>query len=398
MLLKRFLSRCFQKILYLARLFMKFKEPIIIDRQEELINILINNKYQNILLLSGERVKKTLFYQEINDCLTKQFNVFNYAKIPTDPSITSIEDAVGYSLENQIDVIIAVGGGSTMDAGKVLAARLKNLNQSITKMKGLLKVKKKPLPLIVMPTTAGTGSECTVAAVVSDLENKKKYAINDPKLIPSYAILNPNVLKTLPNHLTAYCGMDTLSHLLEAYLGSSNTKKSKMNAILGCKLVFEALPKIYQNKELAEEILKMQKASYLGGLVINQGYVGYVHAIAHAFAAYYHMQHGYLNAIIMPYVLEAYKDKINKKAKILLKEVFGLDVEIKLAGQNLTQKIKELNQSLNIENTMQELIKETDYQDLINHINQEVIPLYPVPKFLSNEELINIFNKIKNNA
>lgn len=376
---------------------MKFNEPIIINEQTELVEVIKTKNYQNILLLSGEKVKQTDFYRELNLCLNEHFNVFNYSKIPSDPSITAIETARAFAVSNYIDVIIAVGGGSTMDAGKVLAARITNPKQSIARMKGLLKVKKPILPLIVIPTTAGTGSECTVAAVVSDLDHNKKYAINDPKLIPSYALLNPSVLKTLPNHLTAYCGMDTLSHLLEAYFGCSNTLKSKQQCIEGCKLTFQTLPKLYHNQEIAEAASAMQKASYLGGLVINQGYVGYVHAIAHAFAAYYHLQHGYLNAVILPYVLEAYGSSIAKKAKVLIKEVFNLEVDTNQASAVLIKQIKELNQILEINNKL-DMIKESDYKALINHINQEVIPLYPVPKFLTNQELINIFNKIKNNA
>lgn len=397
MAFKKFFIRLYQKILFVVRLFIKIDEPLIIREYEELMHYIKISEYQNILLLSGKRVCQTEFYQKLSQDLGLLFNVYRYTEIPSDPSIEAIEDAKEFAVKHHIDVIIAIGGGSTMDAGKVLAARLANPKQSIAKMKGLLKIKKRILPLIVIPTTAGTGSECTVAAVVSDLANKKKYAINDPKLIPHYALLLPTVLKTLPQNLIAYCGMDTLSHLLEAYVGQANTGITNSYCIKGVHLTFNALPKLYENQALEEAAKDMQKASYLGGLVINQGYVGYAHAIAHAFAAYYHLQHGYLNAIILPLVLEAYGTKINRKVKNLLKEGFEMDVETNDACQILIDKIRCLNQLLNITNHI-DMINENDYPALIKHINQEVIPLYPVPKFLTNQDLINIFNKIKNNA
>ena len=194
--MKYFLARLYQKILYIFTCLIKFREPIILNNTDELVNVLKKKSVQNILLLSGKRVCKQEFYINLENKLKDEFNVLKYTDIPTDPDINSIENAVSTAKEFKTDAIIAVGGGSTMDAGKAIAARYTN-KKSLRKMRGLLKVTKKPKLLITIPTTAGTGSECTVASVVSDLEHGEKYAINDPKLIPEYALLDPTVLLTL---------------------------------------------------------------------------------------------------------------------------------------------------------------------------------------------------------
>lgn len=389
---KKVYGRIFQKIMYVASMFLNFRKPTILRTNENVLDILVKLKKQNILILTSNPLIKTIPYQNLENVLKKKLNVFVYLDIPSDPDVIDIEKAISFAKENNIDSIVAIGGGSIMDAGKVIAARLADLKRSIAKMKGLLKIRKKPLTLIAVPTTAGTGSECTVAAVVSDKKNNQKYAINDPKLIPYYTLHNPEFLYSMPSFFTSTTGLDALTHAIEAFIGKSNTKETFKNALTAIKLIDKSLVLSYKEPTNKDARTAMQEASYLAGCAFTRAYVGYVHAISHALAAKYHLPHGYLNAIVLPIVLEEYGSSINKKLNIISKELSGNQ------NINFITYIKELLEKLEIKNTMGDVIKESDYPDMLKHINAELYPLYPVPKYFSNEDLIKIFNRIKNNA
>jgi alcohol dehydrogenase class IV len=390
--MKVFIARIYQKILYIFTNLIKFREPIILKKLDEVVEVLKKHNKKNILLLSGKRVCNNEFYIFLDNLLKDNFNVLNYTDIPSDPDIESIEKAVIKSKEFHVDAIISIGGGSTMDAGKIVAARLTN-NKSIRKMRGLLKITKKPVFMIAVPTTCGTGSECTVASVVTDLERNEKYAINDPKLIPQYAVLDPKTLLTLPKHLIATTALDALTHAIEAYIGKSNTNKTRRYAHEAIYLIFDNVEEAYKNHDL-ESLELLQLASYDAGIAFTKAYVGYVHAFSHAISAYYHLPHGYLNGVLLPIILEEYGDCINKELQDLNVEVFNNTDN----PHDFIDKLKDLLVNLDIKNNLCDIIKEEDILNMIKHIKKEVYPLYPVPRYFSDEELLNIFNKIRNIA
>ena len=390
--MKVFIARIYQKILYIFTNLIKFREPIILKKLDEVVEVLKKHNKKNILLLSGKRVCNNEFYIFLDNLLKDNFNVLNYTDIPSDPDIESIEKAVIKSKEFHVDAIISIGGGSTMDAGKIVAARLTN-NKSIRKMRGLLKITKKPVFMIAVPTTCGTGSECTVASVVTDLERNEKYAINDPKLIPQYAVLDPKTLLTLPKHLIATTALDALTHAIEAYIGKSNTNKTRRYAHEAIYLIFDNVEEAYKNHDL-ESLELLQLASYDAGIAFTKAYVGYVHAFSHAISAYYHLPHGYLNGVLLPIILEEYGDCIKK-------ELIDFNYICSINSNNPSEFIKLLKDllvNLDIKNNLCDIIKEEDIPNMIKHIKKEVYPLYPVPRYFSDEELLNIFNKIRNIA
>ena len=391
--MKTIFARIYQKILYVFTCLIKFREPIILDDLSNIKDVLNKEKKQNILLLSGKRVSKEEFYLSSLSLLKEDFSVLVYNEIPSDPDIESIEKAVVKAIEFNVDCVIAIGGGSTMDAGKVIAARLTN-KKSIRKMKGLLKITKKPVLMIMIPTTCGTGSECTVASVVTDLERNEKYAISDPKLIPHYAVLDPKVLLTLPKDLIATTALDALTHAIESYIGKSNTYETYLSARRAIIKIIYNVENAYNDEKDLNSRKLLQQASYEAGIAFTKAYVGYVHAFSHAISAYYHLPHGYLNGILLPIILEAYGKSASKK-------LIDLNHEIGISSNNpsdFIEKIKELLVNLNIENKLCDIIKDEDIPNMIKHIKKEVYPLYPVPRFFSDEELLNIFNKIRNIA
>ena len=390
--MKVFIARIYQKILYIFTNLIKFREPIILKKLDEVVEVLKKHNKKNILLLSGKRVCNNEFYIYLDNLLKDNFNVLNYTDIPSDPDIESIEKAVIKSKEFHVDAIISIGGGSTMDAGKIVAARLTN-NKSIRKMRGLLKITKKPVFMIAVPTTCGTGSECTVASVVTDLERNEKYAINDPKLIPQYAVLDPKTLLTLPKHLIATTALDALTHAIEAYIGKSNTNKTRRYAHEAIYLIFDNVEEVYKNHDL-ESLELLQLASYDAGIAFTKAYVGYVHAFSHAISAYYHLPHGYLNGVLLPIILEEYGDCIKK-------ELIDFNYICSINSNNpsdFIKLLKDLLVNLDIKNNLCDIIKDEDIPNMIKHIKKEVYPLYPVPRYFSDEELLNIFNKIRNIA
>ena len=391
--MKVFIARIYQKILYIFTNLIKFREPIILKKLDEVVEVLKKHNKKNILLLSGKRVCNNEFYIFLDNLLKDNFNVLNYTDIPSDPDIESIEKAVIKSKEFHVDAIISIGGGSTMDAGKIVAARLTN-NKSIRKMRGLLKITKKPIFMIAVPTTCGTGSECTVASVVTDLERNEKYAINDPKLIPQYAVLDPKTLLTLPKHLIATTALDALTHAIEAYIGKSNTENTKSHAGSAIHEIMENLIDAYNYPQDLELLAVLQKASYDAGIAFTKAYVGYVHAFSHAISAYYHLPHGYLNGVLLPIILEEYGDCIKK-------ELIDFNYICSINSNNpsdFIKLLKDLLVNLDIKNNLCDIIKDEDIPNMIKHIKKEVYPLYPVPRYFSDEELLNIFNKIRNIA
>ena len=233
-----------------------------------------------------------------------------YDKTVANPTIDNIEEALALYQSTNCQGIAAFGGGSPMDCAKGVGARLARPNKTISQMKGILKVRKKLPPLFAIPTTAGTGSETTIAAVITDSRTHEKYAINDMALIPHYAVLDPLVTVGLPPHITATTGIDALTHAIEAYIGRSNTKETKDLSRQAVKLVFENVYEAYSNGTNRNARENMQMAAHYAGLAFTRAYVGYVHAIAHTLGGFYSTPHGLANAVILPYVLEYYEDAV----------------------------------------------------------------------------------------
>lgn len=391
---KKIWGRTYQVALFIATKFIKFNKPIVLASISDLDKEIKNNGYKNILIITGSRVKNSNAFINLVDQLNN-YNLYIFDKISSEPDVTLIEEIFNQYKELQIDLVIGFGGGSVMDASKVVCARFANSKKSVEKMRGVMHVGKRIKPLVLIPTTAGTGSEVTVAAVISNHELHEKYAINDPKLIPRYTLFIPEALYSLPPSLTASTGMDALTHAVEAYIGRSNTLETKTKAVEAIKLIFDNLYLSYNEPENYEARLKMLYASHYAGVAFTKAYVGYVHGLAHALGANYSLGHGILNATLLPMVLRTYGRSVYKKlAKLsILCGIASRSDSKMVATIKFIEKIEELNNLMNIPKTYQE-IKEDDISDMIDHINKEVYPLYPVPRYLTNDEIRKIYNDL----
>ena len=241
---------------------------------------------------------------------------------------------------------------------------------------------------MAVPTTAGTGSETTLAAVITDAQTRYKYAINDFPLIPKYAVLDPKVTLSLPPFITATTGMDALTHAVEAYIGNSTTYGTRKDALLAVKLIFENIDTAYTDGSNADARRNMLHASFYAGCAFTKSYVGYVHAIAHSLGGEYNVPHGLANSVILPMMLEAYGEKIYKKLSRLAVAA-GLADETtpceEAAGQFI-HAIKDMKKRFGIGDKIPE-IQETDIPKLAHYADKEANPLYPVPVLMDASEL-----------
>ena len=319
-----------------------------------------------------------------------------YDGVQPNPTIDNIEEARRAYLKNGCKAIVAFGGGSPMDCAKAAGARVTNPNKSVVKMRGQLKIVHKLPPLFAVPTTAGTGSEVTLAAVVSNPETHEKNAINDPKLRPLYAVLDPELTLGLSPHITSTTGMDALTHAVEAYIGRSNVASTEKYAEDATKLIFENLEKAYENGKDVEARENMLVASYWAGMAFTRAYVGYVHAIAHNLGGMYGTPHGLANAVILPYVLEYFGEsaypRLAKLADVAGITTPGMSDSEK--AKLFIKRIKEMNEKMNIPEHF-EFIEDKDIPTIVERALKEANPLYPVPKIMDEKDCREVILKIR---
>ena len=311
-----------------------------------------------------------------------------YDKTVANPTTVNVAEALELYKENNCEALIGFGGGSSIDCAKAAGARIARPNKELSDMEGILKVGRKLPLLIAIPTTAGTGSETTLAAVITDAETRHKYPINDFPLIPHYAVLDPEVTRSLPPSLTATTGMDALTHAVEAYIGRSTTAGTRKDSIRAVQLIFKYIRTAYNDGNDMRARKQMLYAAYLAGSAFTKSYVGYVHAVAHSLGGRYNTPHGLANAVLLPHVLEAYGESAAHKLCRLavcagLADAGTPDDE---GAAIFIEAIRQMKKDLNVPDVIPE-IKEEDIPELARFADKEANPLYPVPKLMNASEL-----------
>ncbi|GFP76434.1 iron-containing alcohol dehydrogenase [Clostridium fungisolvens] len=316
-----------------------------------------------------------------------------YSEVEPDPTIECIEKAVSLYKKEGCEGIIAIGGGSVMDCAKVVGARIACPNKTVSDMTGLMKIMKKIPLLFAVPTTAGTGSEVTAGAVITDGTTHYKHTIMDLNIVPAYAILDPELTITLPKDITAVTGMDALTHAVEAYINRFAPKKGSENALEAVKLIHENLIQAYENGQDIKARENLLIGSYYAGVSITNAYVGYVHAIAHGIGGLYGVPHGKANAVILPRVLEGYGEAAYEKLAHLA-DIIGLKGKTKEEkAKAFIKEIEEMNRKMGLPERLQ-VVKEKDIPELTKRAVYEANPLYPVPAIWGKEEFYKVIMKI----
>lgn len=318
-----------------------------------------------------------------------------FSDVNPNPTIENVEAGRKIYKAAKCDGIVAFGGGSPIDCAKIIGARVSNPYFSVRMMKGMFKVFLPIPPLFAVPTTAGTGSETTVAAVITDAATHEKFAINDLKLVPKIAVLDPELMVGLPPHITSTTGMDALTHAVEAYIGLNGSQFTDENAETATKLIFENLEEAYRNGSNLEARNNMALASFYAGSAFTRAYVGYVHAIAHNMGGLYGVPHGLANAIILPYVLEfCRKDAEKKLAGLAIAGGIGTKAEpVEALSYRFIEKIKTLNKNMGIPTFIKEL-QEKDIPLIAKRALDEAHPDYPVPTIMTREECEALIRKL----
>lgn len=394
---KKLYCRTFQTAFKIALPFLPYREPKVLTSNEEIALLLIEKQYTKPLIVTDKGLSNLGLANPLKETLSKQGVEYAFfdETVPN-PTTDNIHQAVELYKSSNCNSIIAFGGGSSMDCAKGVGAKIAKPNKSLAQMKGLLKVGKKLPLLIAIPTTAGTGSETTLAAVITDSKTHHKYVINDFHLIPHYALLDASLTQNLPKHITSTTGMDALTHAVEAFIGNTTTTSTRKHSLNAVKLIFENLKEVYDNGNNLEARQKMLHASYLAGLAFTKSYVGYCHAIAHTLGGKYNLPHGLANAIILPYILKAYGKKIHKKLWKLgtFANLFPKETSYETGAKLFIEAIENLNKHMNIESSIP-AIQNEDIKSLAKTADAEANPLYPVPVLFDAKELETIYHQIK---
>jgi len=352
---------------------------------------------EKVLIVSG----KTVSSSGIMDSFLKALDEYSIDYIvfdgaAPDPTFYNVYDALEMYLENHCDGIVGFGGGSSIDCAKITAAKVTN-DKPIEKMEGLFKLNHRLPPFFAVPTTSGSGSEASIAAVITNAETHTKFAISDTRLSPIATVLDPELTASMPPSLTAGTGMDALTHALEAYLGLFDTNYVREKSLASSAAILANLEAVYDDGSDLKLRQKMMDAAFDAGAAFTRGMVGYVHAISHALGGFYGLPHGRTNAIVLPTVLDFYLENpiaTRKMAELAYNADLGTaaqtDDELARA---LIEKIRSMNAHMAIP-TMVEELDIADIPDLARRVLAEANPTYPVPRLMDYNQCVELFGKL----
>ena len=397
--LKVFLCRSFQLALKAGNYFMGYRMPACLEgpgKIRELGAFLKEEGIQDVLVVTGTgmmrrgQVQPMLEGFEANGI---RYTVQSYDN--TDPTSEDVEAGYRTYREHECRSIVAIGGGSRIDCAKGIAAKAVHPGKTVAQLQGLLKVHRPIPPFVAIPTTAGAGSETTVAAVITDASTHRKASINDPFLIPRYAVLDPELTVGLPPDTTATTGMDALAHAVEAYTnGTYNTGLENKLAREAVRLIHDNILVAFEDGKNLEARQNMQRAAFYAGRAFTRGCVGYVHAIGHTLGGLYGVPHGLAMAVLLPHVMREFGAAVHKP----LAELAGV---CGMAGDDEAQKaeaflgwIQETNRKMGLPDQF-DMVRDSDIDRMVDWAQREANPLYPVPVIWSKQDFIRLIGKVR---
>ena len=349
----------------------------------ELCRHLASRGHRSVLLVtSGTPVRSGLVDPLLDELRQGGVRVTVYSRIKPDPTVEAIEEAVTVLKAEACDAVLSLGGGSCIDAAKLIAARGRN-DKPVVKMAGMFRVMRGMLPLYAVPTTAGTGSEVTIAAVVTDTRAQRKLPVMDPRLMPRAAAIDGALMLGVPPDITAATGMDALTHAVEAFISGNAMKRTNVLALEAVRLILSSLEKAVADGRDLEARQAMARAAHLAGKAFTQAGVGYVHAIAHNFGALYHVPHGRANAIVMPYVLEHALPNCARRLARLAREAGIGDEEMSAEHRAglFIEHIRKLNRQFSIPEKL-DVLRREDIPRIATAARAEARFTYAVPRYM----------------
>ena len=391
--------RAFQSVLKIGNHFMGYRMPKYLEgpgKLRELGAYLKEKGINDVLVVTGSGMVRRGQVQPMLDGFDAngiRYTVQTYTA--TDPTSDDVELGYRTYKENGCKSIVAIGGGSRIDCAKGIAAKAVHPKKTVTQLQGLLKVHRPIPPFVAIPTTAGAGSETTVAAVITDSATHRKAAINDPFLIPRYAVLDPELTVGLPPYTTATTGMDALAHAVEAYTNRTyNTRLEDRLAKEAVKLIHDNILKAFEDGSDLEARQNMQRGAFYAGRAFTRGCVGYVHAIGHTLGGLYGVAHGLAMAVLLPHVMRQYGAAVHRRLAELA-DVCGM------AGADEAEKadafirwIGETNAKMGLPDKF-DVVKDEDIDRMIAWAKKEANPLYPVPVVWGKEDFRRLIRSVR---
>lgn len=391
--------RTFQGVLKVGNYFMGYRMPKYLEgpgKIKELGGFLKEKNINDVLVVTGSgmvrrgQVKPML---DGFDAAGIRYTVQTFDH--PDPSSDDVE--LGYKTykEHGCKAIVALGGGSRIDCAKGIAAKAVHPNKKISQLQGLLKVHWPIPPFVAIPTTAGAGSETTVAAVITDSATHRKAAINDPFLIPKYAVLDPELTVGLPPYTTATTGMDAMAHAVEAYTNHTyNTKLENKLAKEAVKLIHDNILIAFEDGSNLKARQNMQRGAFFAGRAFTRGCVGYVHAIGHTLGGLYGVAHGHAMAVLLPHVMREFGASAHKRLAELA-DVCGIGGANEAEkANNFIRWIEETNAKMGLPDKF-DMIQDKDIDQMIAWARKEANPLYPVPVVWSKEDFRRFIESVR---
>lgn len=391
--------RTFQAVLKVGNYFMGYRMPTYLEgpgKIRELGAFLKEKNINDVLVVTGTGMVRRGQVQPLLDGFESAgirytLQAFDHP----DPSSDDVELGFKTYKENGCKALVAPGGGSRIDCAKGIAAKAVHPKKKVSQLQGLLKVHWPIPPFVAIPTTAGAGSETTVAAVITDSATHRKAAINDPFLIPKYAVLDPELTVGLPPYTTATTGMDALAHAVEAYTNHTyNTKLENRLAKEAVKLIHDNILVAFEDGANLEARQNMQRGAFYAGRAFTRGCVGYVHAVGHTLGGLYGVAHGLAMAVLLPHVMREFGASAHKRLAELA-DVCGIGGENEAEKANaFIRWIEETNKKMGLPDSF-DVIREEDIDQMIAWASKEANPLYPVPVVWSKKDFRRFIQSIR---
>ncbi|MBE6997790.1 MAG: iron-containing alcohol dehydrogenase [Ruminococcaceae bacterium] len=386
--------RCFQAVMKVANYFLGYRMPEYIEGPGSIARLpefMREKGAEKVLVVTDDNLRRLGLLDKMLESLTAAgFDYTIFSAIAVNPTSDDVEAGYAVYRSEGCQCIVAFGGGAPMDCAKAIAAKAVHPNKTVAQLQGILKVHHKIPLFFAIPTTSGTGSETTVAAVITDSATHHKASINDPSILPKYAILDPELTVGLPPFVTATTGLDALCHAVEAYTNHTyNTPLENDLAKKAVKLIYENLLTAYHDGQNLEARQNMQKAAFFAGRAFTRGCVGYVHATGHTLGGLYGVPHGLAMSIILPHVMRQFGAAAHHRLAELA-DVCGMggssDAE---KAEAFLRWIEELKREMEIP-VGADMIQDKDIDQIITWALAEANPLYPVPVVWGRED----FNRL----
>ena len=359
-----------------------------------LAGVLAGYNAKNVMVIYDAGVKAAGISEKVlENVAATGVNTVIFDKVIPNPTNELVEEAAKIAQAAEIDVFVAVGGGSSIDLAKAINILMTNPGP-IGNYGGIGMVKNEVLPLIAIPTTAGTSSEITNVSALIDTEKVCKYVVIDDKIVPSKVIIDPEFTRTMPVSVTAATGMDAITHAVESYISNMATPLTRYNSLKGLQILYENLPKVVADGNDMAAREQMMLGCVITGFGFSNANLGLVHGIAHTLSAHFQLPHGMANACVLPYVMEFNAESCPEEMTELARAI-GLETSGDAAADKylLAEELKKLIGLLGIRTLSQQGIKEADFDMLAEDVLKEPVLNFNPRQDITKEQILEILKK-----